>query len=279
MFTNGWPFSAPFCRVGAVKDQEAITLLLRSRYLEIQGRNPGYSIRSFAKKLGIGVSTLSMILNGQRRASRRLASQFADRLLLDPIERASLLERFDREKFEIKKPVPRVIRALKASADQYVAFSEWHYMAILNLVRMKSFRNDPAWIADRLDLTPRKVSDAIERLKRLGMLKETPSGNLKRTGAAFRTTDDVANLSVRKGHFDTLERARAVLETDPVELRDFSWVTLPIQKARLPEIKQFIRKFQQEFLAQFSEDPASDEVYRLAVQMIPLTRPKSGAEK
>ena len=72
-----------------------------------------------------------MILNGQRKASRKLAAQIADRLMLDPIERASVLEKLKPKKVKSdQESYSHVIHYLKISADQYQAFSEWYYMAM-----------------------------------------------------------------------------------------------------------------------------------------------------
>ena len=258
--------------------QENITKLLRLRLADMKSKNPSYSIRAYAKKLGMGGSTLTMVLNGQRQVSRKVAQQICDRLMLDPMERAALLEKM--EKKESKKPSPAsVIHYLKISADQYTAMSEWQSMALLNLVRLKEFKNDPHWIAKRLNITKLKSQTTVDRLKRLEMLKESPDGKLVRTQPAFRTSDDVMNASVRKGHFETLDLVRKSLEEDPIDIRDFSALTLTLKQSRLPEAKEMIRRFQSDFVEVFGKDEEADEVYRVSVQAIPLSKKTKESKK
>jgi uncharacterized protein (TIGR02147 family) len=262
-----------------MKEQLSLLKVMRSRYLELQTKNPSYSIRAFAKKLGIGASTMSMIMNGQRKASRKLAAQIADRLMLDPMERASVLEKFKaKAPRDEQESYANVIHYLKISADQYQAFSEWHYVAILNLVRMKSFKNDSKWISNRLGITEAKAVEAVERLLRLEMLTEK-EGKITRNHPAYSTTDDVADVSVRKSHFQTLELAQKSLERDAIDIRDFSWMTMPVKQTRMKEMKEFVRKFQDEFVTLFGADVDADEVYRLSVQMFPLTKREKETQK
>lgn len=262
-----------------MKEQLSLLKVMRTRYLELQTKNPSYSIRAFAKKLGIGASTMSMIMNGQRKASRKLAAQIADRLMLDPIERASVLEKFKQKKSNNdQESYSNVIHYLKISADQYQAFSEWHYMAILNLVRLKNFKNDPKWIAERTGITEIKAAEAVDRLIRLEMLTEK-DGKLVRNHPAYRTTDDVADVSVRKSHFQTLELAQKSLEQDSIDIRDFSWLTMTVKQERMKEMKEFVRKFQDEFVNLFGMDQDADEVYRMSVQMFPLTKREKETNK
>jgi uncharacterized protein (TIGR02147 family) len=164
-----------------------------------------------------------------------------------------------------------LLQYLQISADQHEVLSEWYYMAILNLIRLKSFKNDSAWIAARIGITSAQVKDAIERLLRVGILEDR-DGRLHRTHAAFTTIDGAANPAVRKSHFQTLELAMRSLECDAVEERDFTWLTMTIRRERLPEMRDFIRRFEDEFALRFGADEGADEVYRMGLQVFPLTK-------
>ena len=146
------------------------------------------------------------------------------------------------------------------------------------MIRIQGFKNDPKWIAERIGITEVKVSEAIDRLIRLDMLTEK-NGKLTRNHPAYRTTDDVADVSVRKSHFQTLELAQKSLEEDSLDIRDFSWLTMAVKKSRIKEMKEFTRKFQNEFVAQFGHDADADEVYRMSMQMFPLTKSEKENKK
>src|SRR5271156_6091657 len=85
-----------------MKEQIAVQKVLREKLAEIQCGNPRYSLRSYARKVGVHVGALTYIMNGKRNVSRDLAERIAARLLLDPQQRAELLGLFP-EKIKYRK--------------------------------------------------------------------------------------------------------------------------------------------------------------------------------
>lgn len=252
-----------------MKAQVAFQRVLRETYESLKTKNSAYSIRAFAKKTGLSPATLSLVFNGKRKVSKKLARVIADRLALDPQQRADLLEQFPDKKKHTDAVDPGY---LQLTADQFQIVAEWEAFAILNLTAVKGFKNDGEWIARRLGVPHTTVERTIARLKRLEMLIEDEHENLKRAKPRFRTTDDVANLSLRRSHAQTLELAQGSLDRDPVEVRDFSWVTAAIDTRKLSQAKTLIRKFQDDLFDLLDEGAEPDEVYRLAIQFFPMTR-------
>lgn len=258
-----------------MKEQLALQNILRDRYASMQARNPAFSVRSFAKKLNISAGTLSLVLLGKRKVSKKLAKKISEHLHLDPHERSELIGQFQTAKNHDSIGA----NYLQLSADQFQMVSDWHYFALLNLITTKGFRNDVAWIAVRLGLSKAKIVDAIDRLKRLELIEENKKGVLKRTEARYRTTDDVVSIALRKSHHQTMDLAHDALDQVPLELRDFTWVTLPFDLKKIGQAKELIRKFQDDFRALLDEDASPDEVYRLAMQFFPLTQIKKETYK
>lgn len=253
----------------------AVQKLLQARMLEAKAKNPSFSLRAFAGKIGISPAMVSRVLSGERQVSRKLIQKIMNALMLDPEERAAVLARFPASK---KRRDLRQVDAvdpsyLQLTADHFRMISEWHYFAILSLFKTKNFKSEPAWIAARLGLNLSTVTQSLERLKRLELICETKDGGLQRNSSRFQTTDDVVDLSIRKAHFETLELARKSLESDPVERRDFTSLTLAFPSERMGEAKALIRKFQDEFDSTFEANSGpKDEVYRLWTSLFPLTK-------
>lgn len=262
-----------------MKEQLAIQRILRERFEGARAKNPSYSIRAFSRKAGLSPATLSLVFNGKRKISRKLAAEISKKLMLDPQERAELLEQFPAGRKSRQDAVDPSY--LQLTADQYQVIADWRAFAILGLIEMPGFKNDPKWIAERLGSAVTEVEKIIERLKRLEMVVEDGAGALKRSQSRYRTTDDVANLSLRKSHAETLELARDSLDRDAVEDRDFTWVSFPLDTRKLAEAKTLIRKFQDDLYSILEKDAVPNEVYRLAIQFFPLTRlqKKRGNEK
>ncbi len=251
--------------------QIALQRAIQSRLDSIRIRYPNYSVRAMAKKAGVSPATLSLLLQGKRKVSPKLAQLLSERLSFDPQERSEVLATYLTKKVDGSKKTPAYVQL---SMDQYQLISDWRAFAVLNLLRVEDFKNDVDWIARRLGLQQSEVVETLDRLKRLGMLEES-KGQLVRTEARYRTTEDIKNASLKKSHEQTLELAARSLERDPVELRDFSWVTFPLDLAKLPLAKTAIRKFQDDLLALVDEDAKPKEVYRLAIQLFSLTKLES----
>lgn len=255
---------------------------LRQRMLEAKAKNVHVSVRGLAKQLKLPAGTVSLVLLGKRRLSLKLAMRFAEALYFDPMERARLEAAFSKDKKTPRKPKGASLNlfeteekfkpdALKLSADQFHVMKDWYYFAILNLTYTDGFNNDPEWIASRLNLKVEQVSEAIDRLIRLGLLKTDIQGKLKRTHKILNTSDQIQNLSLRYSHYQNLELAKISLDQNELNERDFTWLTVPVDFTRMSEMKIMIREFQDQFLEKFGEEKRANEVVRVAVQLFPLT--------
>ena len=103
----------------------------------------------------------------------------------------------------------------------------------------------------------------------MGLLVQRDDGQWRASGEALCTTTDVADISIRKAHFESLELARMSLERDAIDERDFSHITMAIDKKRIPEAKRRIREFRRS-LCEFLEGGDKEKVYRLNVQIFPM---------
>jgi transcriptional regulator with XRE-family HTH domain len=83
---------------------------LRQELQARRARNPRYSLRGFARALGIGGSALSEILSGKRVPSPKLLDRLADRLDLLPEVR---------ERFRISAAMEQSKRGLKRISPVY----------------------------------------------------------------------------------------------------------------------------------------------------------------
>jgi len=245
-----------------------IQRILKSKYSELKAKNPSYSTRAFARKTGVSAGTLSLIMLGKRKASLKLSRKIAENLALDPQERSEIIPQY----------IPKSIKSssennqfLQLSSAQFDLISEWHYFAILNLIKTKNFKYDVDWIANRLGLTIKKTEKALENLKRLELVQEK-NKTLIRVKSRYRTSDDVANAALKSSHFENLELANQALDEHSVENRDFTWLTLAFDMKKMTIVKEKIRKFQDELIDLIEEDAQPTQVYRLAMQLFPLTK-------
>lgn len=247
--------------------------LLQATLLDRQSRRPGYSLRAFARQLAISAPALSEILKGKRRVSKAMAHRLVQKLCLDPVSQQNVLaDLFDQTKTEKFRPQSRRHRQrLQLQMDQFHLISDWHHFAILSLTETRDFCADPIWIAGRLGVTETLAAESLERLVRLGCLKRDRRGRYKQSSPGVVTSDNIANLSVRKAHYQNLDLARRSLDEDPVSLRDFTAITMAIDPEKLAEANAMIRTFRDR-LCRFLESGEKTEVYRMCMHLFPLSK-------
>lgn len=134
-------------------------LLLQDEFSRRCRINPRYSVRAFARQLDLDSSTLSQILSGKRNLSGKQIKKLSEKSGIRPPATADVPD-FD-------------LLAL----DSFSVISDWYHYAILDLTCLKSFKNNPKWIAAKLSISEPEARQAVERLIRLGMLK-TAGGKL-----------------------------------------------------------------------------------------------------
>jgi uncharacterized protein (TIGR02147 family) len=239
---------------------------LRERLDELKTKNNSFSLRAFSRLLGVSPASLSEFLNGKRVISQKMILKMADRLCLSPDEFTTLSDKLTRDKKGIDTNVSN--KKIQIQNDQYFLIADWHYYAILCLAETNNFKSDSGWIADRLKSSKSKVSDALERLLRIGLLDYDKDGNLKYQDVEIVTSEDVPNTSIKKRHAETLEAAKESLYTDDVLLRDMSSATIAIDPKKLPAAKKMIREFQDQ-LIEFLESGDKTEVYEVSMQIFP----------
>jgi len=266
-----------------MNEQLAFRKLLLKKYEEQRIKNPHISRREFSKGIGLSAGAISEIFNGQRKVSVKLARRVVQKLGLDPQERVNLIKVFEKRAKRPRRVRPSSKPAvdpnyLRVSADQFRVIGDWYHFAILALMKTQDFKSDIAWIADRLGLNVTAARTAVERLKRLALVREDESGNLTASGVNHCTPDDISNASIRLAHFELMVKARQALEALSVEERDITAFMLNLSPAQLPRAKEMIRKFQDDLAAEFETQPQSD-VYQLCIQLFPLTQIKKDWKK
>lgn len=243
-------------------------------------RNPAFSIRALAKKLEMQPSAVSEILKGKRRVSAKIATRIAERLQLNPTEKMNLLKDFPKvlkRKTEHREGKAADLSQMKLSSQQFDLISDWSHYAILNLTETVGFDSREESIAERLGLPLKKIQDSINTLIDLELIHRDECGNLKRTANQTNTSDDVLNLSLQKMHVTDMEMAKEKITEVDVKLRDFTSYTLAFDIKLMPEVKELIRKFQDD-VDELMQDARPTEVYKMNTYLYPLTKPQEKME-
>ncbi|MCM2322404.1 MAG: TIGR02147 family protein [Oligoflexia bacterium] len=247
-------------------------LYLQSELSRRAKENSSYSLRAFAKLLEVDPSALAKLLKGDRPLGPRLISRFGKSLGLAPDEIREFLDAREHARSRAPSRGASVPEYQQITLDTFRIISDWHHYAILELIRVDSFRPDSRWISSALGIPVNEVNFAVERMVRSGLLEITAEGKwLDLSEVSTNLVKPYFTDAQRKHQKQLLEKAIYALEHVPVARRDQTSITMAIDSERLGEAKERIKQFRRE-LAQFlSRGEKRDQVYQLAISLYPLS--------
>lgn len=257
------------------KEKDPVAWLTKE-YQTRRNRNSSYSLRAFARNLQVPVGPLSEIIARKRPLTTKMGTRIAERLGFSDVERDSFVKMIgeNEETISTLKQGEGLAKFdsgyKKISADEFAIVADWYHFAILSLMETTNFKNDPKWIASRLNITVRETKEAIERLLRMGfILQEGKKLKLAQHGVA--TTSNIPCAALRASHRQTLEQAISTLDEISVKDSDITSITMAIDPKKIPVAKELIQNFRR-YLAKVLETGEQTEVYNLNVQLIPVTK-------
>ena len=254
-----------------------IRIYLQDELVRRCKKNPKYSLRAFAKVLGLESSALSKILAGKRSVSREMLKRFAQKLALSPKDlktfEANLSETRGRPRAGEETPINAALNYQQLALDHFQIISEWYHFAILELTAIEGFQPSYAWVARTLGISVSEARAAVERLERMEMLEITDDGKwIDRAGNLTNiAAPDFSAAALRKMQTQFLAMAIDAIEGVSPELRDNTGMTMAIDRAKIPEAKKRIAKFRRELCA-YLQSGKKDSVYQIGIALYPLSR-------
>jgi len=248
---------------------------LKNELAKRVSKNSRYSMRSYAKSLGLSIGAISGILSGSRPLTAKGAEKICDKLGLSPAKKSEyiydLVSKMNGRNGLDKPEYNR----LEIDEETFRIISDWYHWAIMQLVRTRRYLSNPShsqpkWVAKQLGISLLEAKLALERLQKLGFLRLEKTGFYSRTSKSFTTSNkSVTNEAFKKWQMQVREKALVSLRDDPIEVRSMTSMTMAIDPEKLEQAKLKIDRFQEE-LADFLESDGRYEVYQLCVSLFPL---------
>lgn len=238
-------------------------LLVQQEFVNRCRKNKNYSLRAYARSLGIAASPLSAMLRGKRPITAKMRQKLgaALGLSLEEIGRLSAATVSNNEYQQL-------------TIDSYAVISDWYHYAILELLRVKSFKPSMAYIAKTLGISATEAQIAVERLQRVALLEIGANGKWKDTsinGLATNINGDLTSQASKQLQKQILEKGMESVDTLPLSVRNNTSLTVAIHPDDLPAAKERIKKFRRELCTFFEKNKNPTKVYHLGICLYPVS--------
>lgn len=264
-------------------DDQPLREHLQNELKRRQRANTAYSLRAFARDLNLNPGFLSTILVGKRGMSLDRWTQTFGRMGLSPedvIGVSGLLSfglkgtnQAGQANGQTSSPQSAGMTDHELSLEAFQLVSDWFHFALVELTQTKDFDETPSAIAARLGVSEQEAKQSLERLLRIGVLARDARGKLIKTTQMVSAFSKVPSGAIRSYHAQMLERAKQSLQTQAIEERDITGISVAINPERIPELREEIKKFRLKLarMAGNTEFTECTEVYQLEVALFRLS--------
>lgn len=236
---------------------------LRNQFALLKAKNPRYSLRAFAGKLGVDPSALSKAFAGKKDFSVETRAQCLERLGASAREKKAYLKTGEFEELSYEF-IPE---------DVFEVLGNWKNFAVLEFLRISNDKTLLRKLRTKLDIDAVEAQEILGRLERLGFIRKTESGyETLKPNNSWSVINGDTSAARRRLQKEILERSLVALECVPIDLREHGSLLVAIDPKRLPEFKERLRRIRLELSDYFQSTPEATELYQFQLSFFPLTR-------
>ncbi len=159
------------------------------------------------------------------------------------------------------------------SADAYAYFSEWYNPVLRELAPMNPGAK-PMELSKLCypEISATEIRKTLDFLVQMGLLQKHDEYHYVQTGKVVMGVAGMVPPAMRPMHRQMAKLAIDAIDNVPVEDRSFAGATMGISRDTYRRIACEAEKFRQRVVSIASEDKHGEQVYRLNLQLFPLTR-------
>lgn len=238
-------------------------------------RNKFYSLRAFARDLGVAPSTLSKIINGKTFPSSDLCKKILILLKIDPNEQhlfiKSLLKAKSENEFDDYANESFNYESIAVDVDHFNIISNWYHYAILELTYSEKFQNDPSWISLQLGISLKEAKDAIQRLLSIGLLKLEGKTLVKQNKKITTAQKNLTTPGLLTYQKQILDLSRKSLDEVEFQKRSTQGMTMAIDPTKIETARSMINRFMED-ICDYLEAGEQKKVYQMSINLFPLEK-------
>lgn len=254
--------------------------LLQIELTQRMGTDSSYSLRKFAADLKMNPSQLSEVLKKKHGISLFKSQEIISQLNWSEDNKTFFCElvALNNSKNELRKELARERldrinskqKILQIELDVFELISEWYHYAIIACTQLKSFQNNADWISCKLGVPIEKTKTAIDRMKRLNLLKEE-NGSLVPTYNVSSVGKELPSKAIQFAHSQWLKIVEQNFAKIEVLNREVSNVVLALTEEEFKLIKSELVLLRDRQCTEIKPG-SKDHVYVLGHYLLPLTK-------
>lgn len=257
---------------------------LRDFYEAKKAAQKGYTHRYISKALGFkSTGSFAQILQGKTNISTQMITNFVGFLKLKKEEGDyfELMVLFNQSKShaEKKRYFEKVIAFPKSNfkvvdSAQYAYYEKWYYSVIREILAFYPFKDDYKELAKMLEpqISQAEAQKAVKLLEDLNFVKQDENGYYKKVDAIITTGYEAKSLAINQFTLETMELAKASMDSLPREERSLSTLTLSMPEDGYQMLEEKIKGFRRELLELAKNSEAPKRVLVVNFQIFPVTK-------
>jgi len=259
-------------------------------YYDDRKRTSAFSWREFAKVAGFtSPSYLKLVCEGKSGLSQVGVERAAAAMGLVGFElvyfRAMVLFCQAKKDDDKKKAYAEMLEIAKAHKvrvldDKTFKFYEsWKYPVVRELVAMMPGAK-PLTLAKQChhEISAMEVRDVLHDLVKMGLLKKSGEDVYEQTEKSLEGSAEALPMAIRSMHRDMAKFAEGAIDAFGVDERNISGITMGLGPETYQRVLKILAECRRQIVDVVSASDDAEQVYRLNLQLFPLTAKKSEAE-
>lgn len=251
-------------------------------YYEERKRCSAFSWREFSKIAGFSSpSYMKVVCDGKSKLSRIGVERTGAAMGLAGFEMDYFraMVKFGQAEVEAKKvaayegmlSIAKMYKVRVLEGDLFEFYDTWRNPVLRELAPLMPGAT-PGELAKMCypEVSAQEVQESLAFLTKAGLLKKT-EGKLVQSETSVKGSNDATRLAMRGMHRMMSQLATPALEL-PVEERNFSGVTMGLSRESYSKIENLLDEFRRKIIAVAAEEKNVEQVYRLNLQLFPLTK-------
>ena len=252
-------------------------------YYEERKRRSAFSWREFSKITGFSsCSYMKVVCDGKSKLSKIGVERVGAAMGLAGFEMEyfrAMVQYGQAESAEAKKDafrnmlaIAKVHKVRVLEGDLFAYYDSWRNPVVRELAPLMPGAT-PGDMAKMcyIETSAQDVRESLDFLTRSGLLKKSDGDIFELAETSVTGTPDATRLAMRGMHRQMAELATPALEL-PKDERNFSGVTMGVSKETYGRIVDVLNECRKKIIAIAAEDKNIEQVYRLNLQLFPLTK-------